>query len=158
MILPRYSIARLLQSRFLVGFRILLPAVSTRLRGTHLSVAQSVVSENVQHSGREFIEVNAKFFLVVSNIQAAFAYFMTAFVGPSLVSPDLTNNALPLYFCRPFSRTEYVLGKMSVLMYTALADHLGSDADSVRHSGEPGGLGMDSRRICGSRARSSSGR
>jgi ABC-2 type transport system permease protein len=33
-----------------------------------------------------------------------------------LVSPDLVNNALPLYFSRPFSRTEYVLGKMSVLI------------------------------------------
>ncbi len=39
---------------------------------------------------------------------------MTALVGPSLVSPDLVNNALPLYLCRPFSRTEYVLGKMTV--------------------------------------------
>jgi phosphoglycerol transferase MdoB-like AlkP superfamily enzyme len=28
----------------------------------------------------------------------------------------LQNNALPLYLCRPFSRTEYVLGKMSVLL------------------------------------------
>jgi ABC-2 type transport system permease protein len=40
---------------------------------------------------------------------------LTGFVGPGLVSPDLTNNALPLYLCRPFSRTEYVIGKMSVL-------------------------------------------
>jgi ABC-2 type transport system permease protein len=37
-------------------------------------------------------------------------------VGPPLVSRDLRNNALPLYLCRPFSRTEYVLGKMSVLL------------------------------------------
>lgn len=41
---------------------------------------------------------------------------MTAFVGPSLIAPDMANNALRLYFCRPFSRTEYVLGKMSVLL------------------------------------------
>ena len=33
------------------------------------------------------------------------------------MSPDLTNNAMPLYLCRPFTRTEYVLGRMSVLMY-----------------------------------------
>jgi ABC-type transport system involved in multi-copper enzyme maturation permease subunit len=32
------------------------------------------------------------------------------------VSRDLRNNALPLYLCRPFSRTEYVMGKMSVLL------------------------------------------
>ena len=34
-----------------------------------------------------------------------------------MVSPDLTNNALPLYLCRPFSRVEYVLGKLSVLFF-----------------------------------------
>jgi ABC-type transport system involved in multi-copper enzyme maturation permease subunit len=37
-------------------------------------------------------------------------------VGPPLVSRDLRNNALPLYLCRPFSRTEYVMGKMSVIL------------------------------------------
>src|SRR5258707_13066390 len=36
--------------------------------------------------------------------------------GPPLVSRDLRNNALPLYLCRPFTRTEDVLGKMSVLL------------------------------------------
>jgi ABC-2 type transport system permease protein len=45
------------------------------------------------------------------------AFLLTAIVGPSLVSPDVTNNAMPLYLSRPFTRTEYVLGRMSVLMY-----------------------------------------
>jgi ABC-2 type transport system permease protein len=44
------------------------------------------------------------------------AYLLTAFVGPTLVSPDLVNGAMPLYFCRPFSRAQYVAGKMTVLM------------------------------------------
>ena len=46
--------------------------------------------------------------------RAAWRSFLTAFVGPGLVSPDLANSALPLYFCRPFSRAEYVLGKCAV--------------------------------------------
>ena len=41
---------------------------------------------------------------------------MTAFVGPGLISSDLANRALPLYLSRPFSRAEYVIGKMSVLL------------------------------------------
>jgi len=41
---------------------------------------------------------------------------MALLIGPPLVSRDLRNNALPLYLCRPFSRTEYVMGKMSVLL------------------------------------------
>ncbi len=117
MILPRYSFARLLQSRFLVGFRILCLLVPLGCAGLiYLSHNLSFLKTfNIQASN--FIEINPKFFFAACNFQAALAYLMTAFVGPSLVSPDLTNNALPLYFCRPFSRAEYVLGKMSVLMY-----------------------------------------
>ena len=44
------------------------------------------------------------------------ALFLAAFIGPGQVSPDLANNALSLYLARPFSRVEYVLGKMSVLL------------------------------------------
>ena len=46
---------------------------------------------------------------------AALGFLLTAFAGPGLISPDLANGALPLYFCRPFSQTEYILGKSSVL-------------------------------------------
>ena len=51
----------------------------------------------------------------VDIVQGVLAFLMTAFAGPGLISPDLANGALPLYFCRPFSRLEYVLGKASVL-------------------------------------------
>jgi ABC-2 type transport system permease protein len=37
-------------------------------------------------------------------------------VGPGLISGDLANRALPLYLSRPFTRVEYVIGKMSVLL------------------------------------------
>jgi ABC-2 type transport system permease protein len=62
------------------------------------------------------ISINEHFFLVFLNIQGVLAFILTAFVGPGLVSSDLANRALPLYLCRPFSRAEYVLGKMSVLL------------------------------------------
>ena len=48
-------------------------------------------------------------------IQSTLAFFIAAFAGPGLISPDLTNGALPLYLSRPFSRAEYTLGKFSVL-------------------------------------------
>ena len=65
---------------------------------------------------RELIPIDASFFQTFVNIQGGFALFVALLVGPPLVSRDLRNNALPLYLCRPFSRTEYVLGKMSVLL------------------------------------------
>lgn len=61
-------------------------------------------------------DVGGKFFLIYTNVQGALAFILTAFIGPGLVSPDLSNGALPLYFCRPFSRFEYVSGKMIVLI------------------------------------------
>lgn len=61
------------------------------------------------------INVNATFFAVIMGIQSSLAFFLAALVGPGLVSPDLTNGALPLYFSRPFNRSEYTLGKFAVL-------------------------------------------
>ncbi|HEU4870607.1 MAG TPA: hypothetical protein VFT08_07150 [Pyrinomonadaceae bacterium] len=65
---------------------------------------------------RELVPVDAFFFEVFVNIQNSFAFLLALLIGPPLVSRDLRNNALPLYLCRPFSRTEYVIGKMSVLL------------------------------------------
>lgn len=61
------------------------------------------------------ITIDSKFFFYFMNVQGVLAFLLTAFTGPGLISPDLANGALPLYFCRPFSRAEYVLGKSSVL-------------------------------------------
>jgi ABC-2 type transport system permease protein len=62
-----------------------------------------------------FLKIDNEFFLYFMTVQGALAFVLTAFTGPGLISPDLSNGALPLYFCRPFSRAEYVLGKASVL-------------------------------------------
>jgi ABC-2 type transport system permease protein len=63
----------------------------------------------------DLVPINERFFTVYMGIQSSLAFLLTVLIGPVLVSRDLTNNALPLYLCRPFTRTEYVVGKMSVL-------------------------------------------
>ncbi|HLW84566.1 MAG TPA: hypothetical protein VKR60_05075 [Candidatus Sulfotelmatobacter sp.] len=63
----------------------------------------------------DFVKIDNTFFFYFINVQGVLAFVLTAFTGPGLISPDLANGALPLYFCRPFSRAEYVLGKTSVL-------------------------------------------
>ncbi|MFN2452851.1 MAG: hypothetical protein ABR577_01380 [Pyrinomonadaceae bacterium] len=64
----------------------------------------------------ELLVINASFFETFVIVQGTLAFFLNLLVGPPLVSRDLANNALPLYLSRPFSRAEYVLGKMSVLL------------------------------------------
>ena len=61
--------------------------------------------------------IDGKLFMTLMTFQGSFAFLITAFIGPGLVSPDLTNNALPVYFCRPLSRTEYVLGRACVILF-----------------------------------------
>jgi ABC-2 type transport system permease protein len=117
LILPRYSYARLFQSKFLMLFQLACLIFPVGCAGfIYLSHNLSFLKTfNVQAA--TILQINGTFFRTFCDFQSAMAYLMTAFVGPSLVSPDLVNNALPLYFCRPFSRTEYVVGKMSVLMF-----------------------------------------
>jgi len=64
----------------------------------------------------KLLAIDATFFLTYLGFQSMWAFFLAAFAGPGLVSPDLTNNALPLYLARPFSRAEYVMGRLSVLL------------------------------------------
>jgi ABC-2 type transport system permease protein len=53
---------------------------------------------------------------IFTSIQTSLAFICTVVIGPVLISRDLANNALPLYLSRPFSRLEYIVGKMSVLL------------------------------------------
>jgi ABC-type transport system involved in multi-copper enzyme maturation permease subunit len=48
-------------------------------------------------------------------VQTQLAFLLNCWVGPVLIAGDLTNGALPLFLSRPFSRADYVLGKLAVL-------------------------------------------
>ena len=117
LILPRYSFARLWQSKFLVMFFMAcffypLGCVGYIYLANNLSILSSfgIPAGNL-------IRVESTLFLYFCWVQGGFTYLLTAFIAPSLVSPDLVNGAMPLYLCRPFSRTEYIAGKMSVLVF-----------------------------------------
>lgn len=70
----------------------------------------------VSVGGALSFSIGAKYFLNFLYVQGLiFAFFTTLFAGPGLISPDLRNNALPLYFSRPLTRTEYIAGKAAVL-------------------------------------------
>jgi ABC-2 type transport system permease protein len=116
LILMRYSYARLFQSRFLVLFLALCffypIACATLVYLSHNSPALAML----KLQSNALPAIDGTFFYVFCVVQGVLALLLTAFVGPSLVSPDLTNGGLALYLSRPFSRTEYVAGKMTVLL------------------------------------------
>jgi ABC-2 type transport system permease protein len=62
------------------------------------------------------VPIDASFFQFFVSFEGWVGFFLALLVGPQQVARDLTNNGLPLYLCRPFSRSEYVVGKMSIVI------------------------------------------
>jgi ABC-2 type transport system permease protein len=61
--------------------------------------------------------IDASFFALWMQLpQFIIASLMIMIVGPALVSPDLRNNAMPLFLSRPVSKASYILGKLLVLL------------------------------------------
>ncbi len=113
LIIARYAWRRLFDSRWLLIYLVLC-SISPVVCAVLIYLPQNAVVGELLGKFR-MLQVDPEFFRKFLSGQGQLAFILAGFVGPGLVSPDLTNNALPLYLCRPFSRTEYVLGKMSVL-------------------------------------------
>jgi ABC-2 type transport system permease protein len=115
-VLPRFAWKRLFQQRLILLVTVistvwpLLCAVFVYLTN-HADLLKGM-SKQFQ----SFIQVNGTFFLTYMVVQSVFAVFLAALVGPGLIAPDLANNALPLYFSRPLSRSEYVIARFATII------------------------------------------
>ncbi len=117
LVIPRYSFEDLHRSRFLTIFFLatfIYPLIAALI--IYVQHNASVLSLFGVQSARSLISIGAPFFMSLLGWQSMMALFLAAFIGPGQVTPDLANNGLALYLARPFSRSEYVLGKMSVLL------------------------------------------
>jgi ABC-2 type transport system permease protein len=111
----RYAISELLASRLLFGLLVLC-LVPFLFETAFVYVVNSAAVRALLRIPADFtVTIGPVFFLGALMMQCALAFLLTAWAGPTLVSPDLVNGALPLYLSRPFSRAEYVLGKAAVL-------------------------------------------
>jgi len=117
LVIPRYALREVFKSKLFTTIFILCfiyPLVATILVYLHHNVnALALLQINV----RELLPIDRTFFRTFVELQCGFAFILTVLVAPPLISRDLSNNALPLYLCRPLSRTEYVLGKMTVIAF-----------------------------------------
>jgi ABC-2 type transport system permease protein len=116
LILPRHAYRDVFRSKLFVAFFaacFIYPLVAAILIYLHHNVnAIALMQLNV----RELVPINASFFHAFVTAQCMLGFFLTVLIGPPLVSRDLANNALPLYLSRPFTRKEYVVGKMCVIV------------------------------------------
>jgi ABC-2 type transport system permease protein len=116
LVLYRFARSNVFRSKFLTALLVLcffFPLLC--LLGIYANDHLSAFAFLGQKSGPLF-SIDGKYFLVYMIVQGVLAFILTSFIGPGLVSPDLANGALTLYLCRPLSRTEYVAGKMAVLV------------------------------------------
>jgi ABC-2 type transport system permease protein len=116
LIIPRHAFRAVFNSKLFTAFFVLcfIPLLVEAIL-IYLHHNFSAI-EALKIDVRALVPIDASFFYTFVNIQGGFAFFVALLIGPPLVSRDLRNNALPLYLCRPFSRTEYVMGKMSVIL------------------------------------------
>lgn len=116
LVIPRHAYRRVFKSKIFTGFFALsfvCPLVMAVIIYLHHNINALTLLE-IQPSS--IVPINNVFFRVFTMIQSTIAFLLTVLIGPVLISRDLTNNALPLYLSRPFSRFEYLAGKASVLV------------------------------------------
>jgi len=116
LIIPRHALRHIFRSKLFTGLYVLSfvgPLVYAILIYLHHNAqALAILNLNIVN----LLPIDAKFFQAYVITQGWIGFILALLVGPQQVSRDLTNNALPLYLCRPFSRSEYVAGKMSIVI------------------------------------------
>jgi ABC-2 type transport system permease protein len=63
-----------------------------------------------------FLAPTAETFRQFLDQQQIFVFFITVYVGAGLIANDRRANALQIYLSKPLTRTEYVFGKLTILM------------------------------------------
>lgn len=81
--------------------------------------AQVYAAANLQQAS--FLAVSAPTFRVFIGQQATFLFFVAVYVGAGLVADDRRAGLLAIYLAKPLSRTEYLVGKLGILVTFLLA-------------------------------------
>ena len=119
LVISRYGLRDVFASRLFLAFfafcfawpLVLLVAMYLRYNAEALALINISAGDLL-----DFVQVNTWFFQnLFLHAQLYLAFVVVLVVGPSLVSADLRNRAMPLYLSRPLTRTDYVLGKLVVL-------------------------------------------
>jgi ABC-2 type transport system permease protein len=119
-ILPRYMLQTVFSNRLNAGAFVLalVPHLIALVLIYLRSHIDALIGLDMREPARElqYLSIDGNFFLTLFAVETFISFAIVAFFGPGLISPDLSNNALPLYLSRPFSRAEYVAGKLSILL------------------------------------------
>ena len=116
-VLTRFAFIDLFKSRFFV-ILLILSIVPCLFSAGYIFVANNKTLQllmQIRSEVPDLFKVESQYFIIIMMVQTQAAFLLNCWVGPVLVSGDLTSGALPLFLSRPFSRADYVLGKLAVL-------------------------------------------
>jgi len=116
LVIPRYSWERILGQRFVVILLVVSLFWPMLCAGFVYLSNHSELWQGFDAGFKRFLAINGRFFAIFMNVQSTFALILASVAGPGLIAPDLANNALPLYFSRPMTRSDYILSRMIVLL------------------------------------------
>jgi ABC-2 type transport system permease protein len=114
-VLTRYAFVDLFKSRVFVLLLILALLPTLGFAGYIFIANNNSFQMIMQLRDAGAFKVESYFFVILLIVQTQLAFLLDCWAGPVLVAGDLTNGALPLFLSRPFSRSEYVAGKLAVL-------------------------------------------
>ena len=68
----------------------------------------------------QFLALTGETFRQFLDQQQIFVFFITVYAGAGLIANDRRANALQIYLSKPLTRTEYIFGKLAILMFFLL--------------------------------------
>jgi ABC-type transport system involved in multi-copper enzyme maturation permease subunit len=115
LVLAKYGFAEAWSSKITVGlFTLCLLPPIVFLFGIYLAnnpLARALIGAR----GSQGQMIDAKYFLVILQIQSWLALAVASWIAPRLITFDLADNALPILLSHPISRVTYVFGKFIAL-------------------------------------------
>lgn len=118
LVIFRYALADVFQSRLFVAFffiSLLLPLLLMCALYVYHNL-DLLLQFDVSLDELTTIDGNA-FALAMQIPQNGLLFVMVLAIGPTMISPDLRNNAMPLYLSRPINKASYIFGKLLVLIF-----------------------------------------
>lgn len=115
LVIARYSLGTAFSTRIsVIAFVIcLVPSLISAL--LIYGANSAVVQATLKLGGPFSLTIGSRFFLGLIEFEGWLALFFIALIGPAIIGPDLSNNALPLFLSRPMSRAQYIAGKFALL-------------------------------------------
>src|SRR5215813_13565863 len=116
-VLSRYGLANLFDSRPFTAYTVLcfIPFLVGLIYVyiVHSTTIQAMLG--VRSNDTLPATINNVWFVGFLGWEVFMGFILAAWVGPGMITRDFANHSVQLYLCRPISRAEYLLGKVSVL-------------------------------------------